>query len=131
VVVRCRPFSEKEKAAGHSCIVQMELDRNVVSINDPEKPTDPSKTFTFDSVFDSNSEQISVYDTTARPIVDSALNGYNGTIFACMELTIIMYFYWITISVQKIILNFPHQFILICFLQMGKRGPGKHSQWKE
>ena len=40
------------------------------------------KTFTFDNVFDWNSTQTAVYNETAKPIVDSVLEGYNGTVFA-------------------------------------------------
>ncbi|KAI9220634.1 P-loop containing nucleoside triphosphate hydrolase protein [Blastocladiella britannica] len=83
VVLRCRPFSEKEKAAGHSCIVKMDEPGNSVAITDPNAPaTDPPKSFGFDAVFDSNCRQRDVYDKTALPIVESALAGYNGTIFA-------------------------------------------------
>ena len=38
--------------------------------------------FTFDHVYDQLSSQRKVYETTARPVVDSALLGYNATIFA-------------------------------------------------
>jgi len=38
--------------------------------------------FLFDYVYDQHSTQKKVYDTTARPVVDSALTGYNATIFA-------------------------------------------------
>ncbi|KNE54372.1 hypothetical protein AMAG_17659 [Allomyces macrogynus ATCC 38327] len=98
VVVRCRPYSEKERAAGHSCIVDVDEARNCVTITAPKltdgsgssdggKPTpgagtDPPKSFTFDSVFDANCKQLDVYNKTARPIVESVLEGYNGTIFA-------------------------------------------------
>ncbi|KAJ3114015.1 Kinesin-like protein kif3a [Phlyctochytrium bullatum] len=81
VIVRCRPFSEKEKAGGHTCVVEINRQQASVAIFDP-KNQDPPKTFTFDSVFDWNSRQLDVYNTTARPIVESVLNGYNGTIFA-------------------------------------------------
>ncbi|KAJ3304161.1 Kinesin-like protein kif3b [Kappamyces sp. JEL0829] len=81
VVLRCRPFSEKEKAAGHSNVVKIEPKAGTVSILDP-KQVDPPKTFTFDNVFDSNCTQTEVYSTTARDIVSSVLNGYNGTVFA-------------------------------------------------
>ncbi len=40
------------------------------------------KSFTFDSCFGVDSKQVDVYNETARPIVDSALEGFNGTIFA-------------------------------------------------
>jgi Cdc6-like AAA superfamily ATPase len=33
-------------------------------------------------VYDQNCTQKKVYDTTARTVVDSALQGYNATIFA-------------------------------------------------
>ncbi|KAI9363505.1 P-loop containing nucleoside triphosphate hydrolase protein [Zopfochytrium polystomum] len=98
VVVRCRPFSDKEKAAGHTNIVSMNKSLATVSISDPRgaaggggssnvggqaaAAAEPPKTFTFDSVFDETSRQEDVYNTTARPIVDSVLSGYNGTVFA-------------------------------------------------
>ncbi len=81
VVVRCRPFSEKEKREGHSNIVQIDLNSACVNITDPSAPETPKK-FTFDSAFDWNCTQRQVYNSTARPIVESVLNGYNGTIFA-------------------------------------------------
>lgn len=40
------------------------------------------KVFTFDSVYDWNSKQVDLYDETFRPLVDSVLLGFNGTIFA-------------------------------------------------
>lgn len=36
----------------------------------------------FDHVFDMNSTQKQVYDCAAKPIIDSVLEGFNGTIFA-------------------------------------------------
>jgi len=33
-------------------------------------------------VFDSKASQKEVYDVAARPIIDSVLEGFNGTIFA-------------------------------------------------
>jgi hypothetical protein len=38
--------------------------------------------FNFDSIFDMSSTQKSIYDVAARPIIDSVLDGFNGTIFA-------------------------------------------------
>lgn len=38
--------------------------------------------FMFDYVYDQNSSQKKVFETTARNVVDSALQGYNATIFA-------------------------------------------------
>jgi hypothetical protein len=36
----------------------------------------------FDRVFDMDSNQKQVYDVAAKPIIDSVLEGFNGTIFA-------------------------------------------------
>lgn len=41
-----------------------------------------NKTFRYDCVADDNMEQEDVFSKVARPIVDSCLEGYNGTIFA-------------------------------------------------
>ena len=38
--------------------------------------------FNFDHIFDMNSTQKEVYDSAAKPIIDSVLEGFNGTIFA-------------------------------------------------
>ena len=38
--------------------------------------------FRFDRVFDMESTQKQVYDVAAKPIIDSVLDGFNGTIFA-------------------------------------------------
>ena len=40
------------------------------------------KPFTFDTVFDEHSTQDEVYDKVAKNIIDGALSGYNGTLFA-------------------------------------------------
>lgn len=40
------------------------------------------KQYTFDAVYDCNSKQVDLYDETFRPLVDSVLMGFNGTIFA-------------------------------------------------
>lgn len=82
VIVRCRPFSQKEAQEGHSNIVTIDKKSATVMVNDPKTKSESPKQFTFDSVFDMESTQLDVYNTTARPIVESVLDGYNGTIFA-------------------------------------------------
>jgi len=57
VVVRCRPLFGKEIVEGRSSIVTMDLDAAVVSIKCPEN--DQVKSFTFDSVYDENTIQVS------------------------------------------------------------------------
>lgn len=52
--------------------------RGTVTVNKLDNPQEPSKIFTFDTVFGPDSKQLDVYNLTARPIVDSVLEGYNG-----------------------------------------------------
>ena len=40
--------------------------------------SEKQRTFTFDSVFGFESKQVDIYNETARPIVDSVLEGFNG-----------------------------------------------------
>ncbi|KAI8801655.1 P-loop containing nucleoside triphosphate hydrolase protein [Cladochytrium replicatum] len=81
VVVRCRPFSEKEKQAGHRKIVTIVPETGTVSLENP-KQADDIKSFTFDAAFDETCQQMEVYNGTARGIVEAALSGFNGTVFA-------------------------------------------------
>ncbi|XP_028271828.1 kinesin-like protein KIF3A isoform X2 [Parambassis ranga] len=82
VVVRCRPLNQKEKMMGHKQAVMVDEIRGTITVNKLETPQEPPKTFTFDTVFGPDSKQLDVYNLTARPIIDSVLEGYNGTIFA-------------------------------------------------
>uniref|UniRef100_A0AAQ6A174 Kinesin-like protein n=1 Tax=Amphiprion ocellaris TaxID=80972 RepID=A0AAQ6A174_AMPOC len=82
VVVRCRPLNQKEKMMGHKQAVMVDEIRGTITVNKLETPHEPPKTFTFDTVFGPDSKQLDVYNLTARPIIDSVLEGYNGTIFA-------------------------------------------------
>lgn len=83
VVIRCRPLNDKEKAQNHERVVDMDGKLGKVSIRNPKGgKSDPPKEFTFDSVYDWNSKQRDLYDETFRDLVQSVLDGFNGTIFA-------------------------------------------------
>ncbi|XP_065844544.1 kinesin-II 95 kDa subunit-like isoform X2 [Oscarella lobularis] len=83
VVVRCRPMSEKETREGNQRAVRMEIARGSVQIRNPKSRSDErQKEFTFDAIYDWNSRQMDLYNETFQPIVESVLEGYNGTIFA-------------------------------------------------
>uniref|UniRef100_H3CU70 Kinesin-like protein n=1 Tax=Tetraodon nigroviridis TaxID=99883 RepID=H3CU70_TETNG len=82
VVVRCRPLNQKEVLMGFKQSVVVDEIRGTVTVNKLENPQEPPKTFTFDTVFGPDSKQLDVYNLTARPIIESVLEGYNGTIFA-------------------------------------------------
>ena len=58
-------------------------DRGLITVRNPKaSDSEPPKNFSFDSVFSSSVEQKHIYDTCAAGVVESVLNGYNGTIFA-------------------------------------------------
>ncbi|CAL1529612.1 unnamed protein product [Lymnaea stagnalis] len=83
VVVRCRPMMEKETTEGHTRVVDMDVKRGVIEVrNTKAGSSEPPKKFTFDSVFDWNSKQRDLYDEIFYGLVDSVLQGFNGTIFA-------------------------------------------------
>lgn len=87
VAVRCRPANSVEKARGDRLIVTIDEAAGTVAIDVP-KTSDPGCTdsdtrrFTFDYTYGSNAQQRQIYDQTTKPIVDSVLSGYNGTVFA-------------------------------------------------
>ncbi|XP_029470588.1 kinesin-like protein KIF3B isoform X4 [Rhinatrema bivittatum] len=83
VVVRCRPMNGKEMAAGYEKVVDVDVKLGQVSVRNPRgASTELPKMFTFDAVYDWNAKQFELYDETFRPLVDSVLQGFNGTIFA-------------------------------------------------
>nr|XP_061801997.1 kinesin-like protein KIF3B [Nerophis lumbriciformis] len=84
VVVRCRPMNEKERAANFDSVVTVDVKTRQIAVKNPRDSmaSKSSKVFTFDSVYDCKSKQKDLYDETFRPLVDSVLQGFNGTIFA-------------------------------------------------
>lgn len=105
VVVRCRPLSSKEvnqelesgsaakedkdedKHRGnggfYSGCVRITSNTGLVELKNPKADiTDPAKQFTFDAAYDQESVQKDLYIETFAPLVDSVLEGFNGTIFA-------------------------------------------------
>jgi len=82
VVVRCRPMNDVEKKTNCTQVVNVDNVRRCISVKNEGSPEEPPKEFTFDTVFGADSKQVDVYNECARRIVDSVLEGYNGTIFA-------------------------------------------------
>lgn len=79
VAVRCRPLSAKEEKVGHCVVVTVDSVRGEVRLTPPTaKGGEKQRTFFFDSVFGFDSQQMDIYNETARPIVNSVLEGYNG-----------------------------------------------------
>lgn len=83
VIFRVRPLNSKEEADGRNIVTTAHMDRGAIEIRNPtSSSSDPPKVFTFDSVFGPSSSQRQIYDICASPIVQSVLEGYNGSIFA-------------------------------------------------
>uniref|UniRef100_A0A4W4E4Z2 Kinesin motor domain-containing protein n=1 Tax=Electrophorus electricus TaxID=8005 RepID=A0A4W4E4Z2_ELEEL len=82
VVVRCRPVNKKEEAMSHEKIVEVDVKLGQVSVRNPKAAGTLLKTFTFDAVYDMLSKQHELYDYSCKPLIDSVLLGFNGTIFA-------------------------------------------------
>ncbi|CAF2222880.1 unnamed protein product [Rotaria magnacalcarata] len=90
VVVRCRPMSDKEQDSGCERVVDMDGQQKQVTLRRPRSEGSQRMSnsgedvhnFYFDYVYDWNSKQKDVYEQTARALVDSVLEGFNGTIFA-------------------------------------------------
>jgi len=83
VVVRCRPLSNQELQDQRKIVVQVDVPRGEIQVKCPKQDANEGeRQFTFDKVFDWNSQQEGVYTETSYPIVESVIEGYNGTIFA-------------------------------------------------
>ena len=77
VAFRVRPLNSTEKHAGRKvCCVALE-DEGVIELQHGES----CKRFTFDAVFSDTSSQRRIYDVCAAPVVQSVLEGFNGTLF--------------------------------------------------
>ena len=84
VVCRVRPFNKKEKEKGVVQCLEFNPDKQKIAIKMSSESSSAFglNKFEFDRVFDMQSQQKEVYDHAARPIIDSVLEGFNGTIFA-------------------------------------------------
>lgn len=82
VVVRSRPLDKVEMAAGHRSIVRVDERQGTIDILNPKLPDEPPKSFAYDAVYGENSKQKDMYEETFLSLVNSVLDGYNGTIFA-------------------------------------------------
>ena len=72
-----RPLNSKEQQQGRQIATIAHEKEGVIEIQG-----DATKRFTFDAVFSDQSTQRQIYDVCAAPVVQSVLEGYNGTVFA-------------------------------------------------
>merc|ERR1712060_489962 len=71
-----------EVGDGRTPIVEMDIKRNVAILMKPGGSERDQKDFTYDAVFDQRMTQQQIFDDTALEIVESVMDGFNGTIFA-------------------------------------------------
>ena len=81
VVVRCRPLGQKEISEQRECVVNVDMKNCTIAICNPNNVKE-IKSFTFDHTYDWNASQELIFQQTALPILESVMEGYNGTIFA-------------------------------------------------
>nr|XP_027236364.1 osmotic avoidance abnormal protein 3-like [Penaeus vannamei] len=81
VIVRCRPMNKREKDLNSECVVAMENNMTCALLN-PDDKNAPPKSFTFDGAYFTDSTTEGIYGDVAFPLVESVLEGYNGTVFA-------------------------------------------------
>jgi kinesin family protein 5 len=81
VVCRFRPLNEKEFRMGSALCIAFDPDQKTVVTTGAQDSLGPMR-FTFDHVFSPDTTQGAVYEQAAKPIVDSVLEGFNGTVFA-------------------------------------------------
>ena len=103
VVIRVRPPLERELHGDRPFenVVRVDGDSRAVTLSENLAALDSARegddalapaasavgpyathTFTFDQTYDMHADQRRVFETTAKPVVESALAGYNATIFA-------------------------------------------------
>lgn len=84
VVVRCRPFSDKEKRENRKGIIDTNIPNREITIRCESSSTsnNSEKSFTFDAVYDEEMQQKLFYEESCFSLVENVLDGFNATIFA-------------------------------------------------
>ncbi|XP_048585259.1 kinesin-like protein KIN-7I isoform X3 [Nematostella vectensis] len=80
VFVRVRPMRTQEQSRKEESSVEVSELHSKIHVNDPKHSWE--KDYPFDHVFPSGSTNVEVCNTLCKPIVASALNGFNGTLMA-------------------------------------------------
>lgn len=74
-------MNKRELDRGSYSVIDLDPNLNQILLKKPDSNEVP-KSFAYDAVYDERSSQQSVYDESAFSLVESVLEGYNGTIFA-------------------------------------------------
>ncbi|XP_015428418.1 PREDICTED: centromere-associated protein E-like [Dufourea novaeangliae] len=80
VAIKVRPLIKREK--DENLPIQWIVQGNSIVSTDTEMKKRGDGGFCFDHIFDMNTSNADVFDVIVKPIVDAAVNGFNGTVFA-------------------------------------------------
>ncbi|XP_078032758.1 uncharacterized protein LOC144467717 [Augochlora pura] len=80
VAIKVRPLIKREK--DDNLPIQWVVYGNSIVSTDTELKKRGDGGFCFDHIFDTNASNSDVFDSIVKPIVDAAVNGFNGTVFA-------------------------------------------------
>ena len=79
VLCRFRPMNDLERTSGNETVCEFTSQTSLSFHSSREKNV---YHFTFDRIFPPTTTQLELYDFGAKGIIDSVLNGYNGTVLA-------------------------------------------------
>ncbi|XP_070180710.1 centromere-associated protein E-like [Littorina saxatilis] len=77
VVIRIRPLLQKEQQTHQDALWTVKDEKMIGQRDQPQLPP-----YVFDEVFDRDSSNWELYSGVIAPIVEAAMNGYHGTVFA-------------------------------------------------
>lgn len=77
VGVRVRPLNERELSGGSTCVWKYSHENNTI-----QHSTIPNTSTCVDYLYNESCDNTHIYNTIAAPLVESTLNGINGTLFA-------------------------------------------------
>ncbi|KAI4495494.1 hypothetical protein M0802_008708 [Mischocyttarus mexicanus] len=80
VAIKVRPLIKREKE--ENLPKQWTVQGNYITSTDQEMRKRGDGGFNFDHIFDESTSNKNVFDTVVKPIVDAAVNGFNGTVIA-------------------------------------------------
>eukprot|EP00002_Diphylleia_rotans_P039226 TRINITY_DN9055_c0_g1_i4.p1 TRINITY_DN9055_c0_g1~~TRINITY_DN9055_c0_g1_i4.p1 ORF type:complete len:1927 (+),score=590.84 TRINITY_DN9055_c0_g1_i4:53-5833(+) len=80
VCVRVKPISDRDATA--TKVGAWQIDQHSISQCNQHGKVIQAASYSFDCIFSHESSNVDVYDKLAKPVISSALNGFNATIFA-------------------------------------------------
>ena len=82
VAVRMRPLDFNEVTHAPKKVVSVDEKGKRINLSNPKKESEEPRPFSYDFTFGEDSTQENVYKQCGMKIIDSVIEGYNGSIFA-------------------------------------------------